>query len=50
MAGIPSLAFSNPSPDDYQAHAGDQLVWLGTKELCDEPSLPMVVRLYPQLP
>ena len=46
MAGILSLAFSNPSLDDYQAHAGDQLVRLGTKELCDEPSLPMVVRLW----
>ena len=46
MAGILSLAFSNPSLDDYQAHAGDQLVGLGTKELCDEPSLPMVVRLW----
>ena len=46
MAGILSLAFSNPSLDDYQGHAGDQLVRLGTKELCDEPSLPMVVRLW----
>ena len=46
MAVILSLAFSNPSLDDYQAHAGDQLVRLGTKEMCDEPSLPMVVRLW----
>ena len=46
MAGALSLVFSNPSLDDYQAHAGDQLVALGTKELCDEPSLPMVVRLW----
>ena len=46
MAGALSLVFSNPSLDDYQAHAGDQLVALGTKKLCDEPSLPMVVRLW----
>ena len=37
---------SNPSLEDYQAHAGDQLVQLGTKELCDEPTLPMVLRLW----
>ena len=32
--------------EDYQTHAGDQLVRLGTKELCDEPTLPMVLRLW----
>ena len=37
---------SNPSLEDYQAHAGDQLVRLGTKEMCDEPTLPMVLRLW----
>ena len=46
MAGALSLMLSNPSLDDYEAHAGDQLVKLGTKELCDEPSLPMVLRLW----
>ena len=37
-AGVLSLVVSNPSLEDYQAHAGDQLVRLGTKELCDEPT------------
>ena len=32
--------------DDYEAHAGAQLVKLGTKELCDAPTLPMVLRLW----
>ena len=44
--GVFSLVVSNPSLEDYQAHAGDQLVRLGTKELCDEPTLPMVLRLW----
>ena len=46
MAGVLSLVFSNPSLEDYEAHAGDQLVTLGTQELCDEPTLPMVLRLW----
>ena len=46
IAGVLSLVLSNPSFDDYESHAGDQLVTLGTKELCDEPTLPMVVRLW----
>ena len=45
-AGVLSLVVSNPLLEDYQAHAGDQLVRLGTKELCDEPTLPMVLRLW----
>ena len=45
-AGVLSLVISNPSLEDYQAHAGDQLVRLSTKELCDEPTLPMVLRLW----
>ena len=45
-AGMLSLVFSNPSLEDYQGHAGDQLVTLGTKELCNEPTLPMVLRLW----
>ena len=44
--GLLSLVVSNPSLEDYQAHAGDQLVRLGTKELGDEPTLPMVLRLW----
>ena len=46
IAGVLSLMVSNPSLEDYEAHAGDQLVALGTKELCDAPTLPMVVRLW----
>ena len=46
MAGVLSLVFSNPSLDAYEAHAGAQLVKLGTKELCDAPTLPMVLRLW----
>ena len=46
MAGVLSLLVSNPSMEDYEAHAGDQLVALGSKELCDAPALPMVVRLW----
>ena len=45
-AGVLSLVFSNPSLEDYQAHAGEQLVTLGAKELCDEPTLPMMLRLW----
>ena len=45
-AVVLSLVFSNPSLEDYQANAGDQLVTLGTKELCNEPTLPMVLRLW----
>ena len=46
MAGVLSLVFSNPSMDDYEAHAGAQLVKLGTQELCEAPTLPMVLRLW----
>ena len=45
-AGVLSLVLSNPSLEDYKAHAGDQLVTLGTKQLCNEPTLPMVLRLW----
>ena len=45
-AGLLSLVVSNPSLEDYQAYAGDQLVRLGNKELCNEPTLPMVLRLW----
>lgn len=46
IAGVLSLVLSNPSLEEYEAHAGDQLVSLGTKELCDEPTLPMMLRLW----
>ena len=46
VAGVLSLVFSNPSMDDYEAHAGAQLVKLGTQELCEAPNLPMVLRLW----
>ena len=45
-AGVLSLVVTNPSLEDYEAHAGAQLVTLGTKELCDDPTLPMVLRLW----
>ena len=40
------MCIRDRSLEDYQTHAGDQLVRLGTKELCDEPTLPMVLRLW----
>ena len=41
-----ALAFTNPSLSDYEAHAGDQLVALLSKELCTSEGLPMVLRLW----
>ena len=46
VAGVVSLVLSNPSFEDYEAHAGAQLVELGTQDLCDAPTLPMVLRLW----
>lgn len=40
------LAWTNPSRDDFQEHAGEQLVTLTTEELCEKQSLPMVLRLW----
>ena len=31
---------------EYEAHAGEQLVNLATRELCDDSGLPMVLRLW----
>jgi len=41
-----ALAFTNPSPSDYEDHAGEQLVALLSKELCTSEGLPMVLRLW----
>lgn len=40
------LALTNPSRDDFQEHAGEQLVMLTTEELCKKQTLPMVLRLW----
>ena len=45
-AGALALIVTNPSFDDYKAHAGDQLVRLTAEELCDENALSMLLRLW----
>ena len=40
------LALTNPSREDFQEHAGEQLVMLTTEELCNKQTLPMVLRLW----
>ncbi len=39
------LAWTNPSPEDYKVHAGEQLVVFATRELCDGDGLTMMFRL-----
>ena len=46
VAGSLALAWTNPSFDDYEAHAGDQLVLLASDELCKENALSMLLRLW----
>ena len=46
VAGSLALAWTNPSFDDYEAHAGDQLVLLASDELCNENALSMLLRLW----
>ena len=41
-----ALAWTNPTPEEYRAHAGEQLVAFASRELCDEKGLPMVLRLW----
>jgi len=41
-----ALAFTNPTVNDYENHAGEQLVALLSKELCTSEGLPMVLRLW----
>ena len=40
------LALTNPTPDDYAEHAGEQLVTVLTEELCRPEGLPMLLRLW----
>ena len=41
-----ALAWTNPSREDYQDHAGEQLVEYATRELCGENGLPMLLKLW----
>ena len=41
-----ALCVTNPTRDDYQDFAGDTLVKLATKEICDRQTLPMVLQLW----
>ena len=40
------LILTNPKPDDYSDHAGQQLVGLLTQELCRSNGLPMLLRMW----
>ena len=40
------LVFTNPRPEDYADHAGQELVALLTQELCRSNGLPMLLRLW----
>ena len=46
LGSTAALVLTNPSLQDYQAYAGDQLVELATQELCGHQGLPMVLRLW----
>lgn len=41
-----ALFMTNPTRDDYQVFAGDTLVKLATKEVCERQALPMVLQLW----
>ena len=41
-----ALAWTNPTPEEYRAHAGEQLVAFASRELCNDKGLPMVLRLW----
>ena len=41
-----ALFATNPTRDDYQDFAGDTLVKLVTKEICERQTLPMVLQLW----
>ena len=45
-AGAMALAVTNPSLEDYKQDAGNRLVKLATRELCEERGLPMLLRLW----
>ena len=41
-----ALVLTNPSREDYQDFAGETLVKLATKEICERQTLPMVLQLW----
>tara|TARA_B100000073_G_scaffold338428_1_gene335566 strand:+ start:72 stop:500 length:429 start_codon:yes stop_codon:yes gene_type:complete len=41
-----ALFVTNPTRDDYQDFAGETLVKLATKEICERQSLPMALQLW----
>jgi len=46
LGAASALAFTNPSLQDYQLHAGEQLVALATEELCGEQGLPLMLQVW----
>ena len=46
LGSAAALAITNPNLQDYQAHAGEQLVGLATDELCGQRGLPMLLRVW----
>ena len=46
LGSAAALAITNPNLQDYQAHAGEQLVELATDELCGQRGLPMLLRVW----
>ncbi|MFO7629128.1 MAG: DUF4359 domain-containing protein [Prochlorococcaceae cyanobacterium] len=45
MASAIGLAFTNPSPAEFEAFAGERLADLAVQELCFDDGLPMLLRL-----
>ena len=41
-----ALFLTNPSREDYQVFAGETLVNLATREICERQALPMVLQLW----
>ena len=46
LGAASALALTNPSLQDYQLHAGEQLVALATEELCGEQGLPLMLQVW----
>ena len=46
LGAASALALTNPSLQDYQLHAGEQLVALATEELCSEQGLPLMIKVW----
>jgi hypothetical protein len=43
-----ALALTNPPPSEFEAYAGERLVDLTIREICDSDGLPMLLRLVVQ--